>query len=235
METPGYDEFQQTVPVDEYARGKLWEPGDYSQDIEVGEKDGENYFIKDGETGQGLVMPYILADTVAEEIGLDLEIEYDETSGKIIRPEIDGAPTDEYIPGISGFFNKLLGRPIGPEPQKLYEASALKYFIADPDLAPNIVVNEETAEPIDFQRAGTTAEHFYSEFLGDLEEVFTHLNRDFSRREFEEVTEDLAGEADLESLREGLEEGFESHETRRSGRREDAAVRKTLGNFERFR
>ena len=235
MEAPGYEQLQQTVPLPEYARGKIWQPGQYPQEMEVAEKDGQKYFIKDEEKGKGLVMPYILADTVAEEIGLDIEMSYDEEAGKIIRPEIEDAPTDEYIPGVSGLFDKLAGRPLGPEPEELYEASALKYFIADTDVAPNIVVNEESAEPIDFQRAGATAKHFYSQFLDDLEEVFDHLNRDFSQQEFEQVISSYAQQADIQGLEENLREGLESHETFRSDRREDAVVRKTLENFERFR
>lgn len=235
MNLPEYRDFEETVPLEEYARGKLWDPGEYSHNTEVGEKDGYNYFIKDEETGKGLVMPYVLADTVAKETGLDLEIKYDKEAGKIIRPEIDGLPTDEYIPGISGFLRKLTGKPLGPEPQKIYEASALKYFTADTDVAPNIVVNEESAEPIDFQRAGATAEHLYSQFLDGLEEVFGHLNRDFSKKEFEQVVNRYAKQADIEGLEEDLFVGLEEHETFRTESREDAVVRKTLENFERFR
>lgn len=235
MEAPCYEQLQQTVPLPVYARGKIWEPGQYSQDIEVAEKDSQTYFIKDEKTGNGLVMPYVLADIVTDEIGLELDMKYDEEAGKIIRPEIEGAPTDEYIPSISGFFDKLTGRPLGPEPEELYEASALKYFISDPDLAPNVVVNEETAKPIDFQRAGSTAEHFYGEFLKDLEEVFDHLNRDFSQQEFEETVSSYAKQTDLEGLEQNLREGLERHETFRTASREDAVIRKTLENFERFR
>lgn len=235
MAIPSYEEMGETVSIHEYARGEPWDTGDYSHNMEVGFKDGETYFIKDDETGQGLVMPYVLADTVADEIGIDTEISYDGRAGKVIRPEIDGVPTDEYVPGFSGFFNKLAGRPLGPEPEEIYEASALKYFIADSDVAPNIVVNEEAAEPIDFQRAGSTAEHFYSEFLNDLEEIFDHLSRDFSREEFEEVVSGYAEEADLEKLERELRKGFETHDTFRNERREDSVIGKTLENFERFR
>lgn len=235
MEIPDYREFEEIMPLEDYARGKIWAPGEYSHDTEIGEKDGQKYFIKDKETGQGLVIPYVLADTVAEEIGFDLEIKYDEEAGKIIRPEIKGAPTDEYMPGILGMFRKLAGKPLGPEPQELYEASALKYFIADTDVAPNIVVNEESAEPIDFQRAGATAKHFYNEFLDDAEEVFDHLNREFSQQDLEEVLRDYAQQADIEGLEEDLREELETHETFRTESREEAVVRKTRQNFERFR
>lgn len=235
MEIPEYQDFEETISLTDYARNKAWYPGDYSENTEIGEKDGETYFIKDEKTGQGLVMPYVLVDTVTDEMGVDLEMEYDTESGKIIRTEIDGVPTDEFIPGVSGFFDRLTGRPFGPEPEKIYEASALKYFISDPDLAPNIVVNEEIAVPIDFQRAGSTARHFYSEFLNDLEEVFDHLNREFSQKEFEEVLNSHAKEADIEELEENLFEGLETHETFRTESREDSIVGKTLENFERFR
>lgn len=235
MDIPDYEDFQQKVSVSEYSRGRLWEPGDYSDGIEVAEKDRQAYFIKDEETGKGLVMPYVLADTVAEGIGFELEMRYDEEAGKIIRPEIEGTPTDEYVPGVMGFFNRIAGRPVGPEPQELYEASALKYFIADSDVAPNIVVNGENAEPIDFQRAGVTAAHFYGEFLRDLEEVLDHLNREFSQRQFEDVVSGYAEEAGVESIERSLRDGFEEHETFRTERREEAAIRKTIENFERFR
>lgn len=235
MEVPRYEQFQETVPIEEYAREKTWLPGQYSEDMEVAHLNGQTYFIKDEETGQGLVMPYVLADTVGEEIGLEPGINYDSEAGKIISPEIEGAPSDEYVPGVRGFFNKVAGRPLGPEPEKLYEASALKYFIADTDVAPNIVVNEDDAEAIDFQRAGATAQHFHTGFVSDLEEVFDHLNRDFSREEFEDTLSSYAQQADLEGLENDLIEGFERHETFRSPRREEAVIDQVLENFESFR
>lgn len=180
-------------------------------------------------------MPYVLVDIVTDDIGVDLKIEYDTESGKIIRPEIYGVPTDEFIPGVSGFFDRLTGKPFGPEPEKIYEASALKYFISDSDLAPNIVVNEEIAVHIDFQRAGSTARHFYSEFLNDLEEVFDHLHREFSQKEFEEILNSHAKEADIKGLEENLLEGLETHETFKTDNRENAIVGRTLENYERFR
>ena len=235
MDLPSYEQFDKTVPIQEYARDKAWQPGEYSQSTEVGFKDGETYFIRDTDTVQGLVLPYVLADTVSQQLGYDLEIDYDEENEKIIRPEIDGVPTDEYIPGVSGFFKKLLGEPFGPEPEELYEASTLKYFIADTDVSPNIIVNEDTAEPIDFQRAGATAKHFHISFVDDLGEVFGHLNREFSQDEFEETLSRYAQQADIQGLERDLREKFESYDTFRNGRKEDAVVRKTLENFERFR
>jgi hypothetical protein len=235
MTVPSYGEMEDKISINEYAQGKQWEPGGYSHDIEVGFRGSETYFIKDEETDRGLVMPYVLAHTVAEEIGMDLEMKYDENAGKVIRPEVDGVPTDEYIPGVTGFFNRLVGRPIGPEPEELYEASVLKYFIADDDVGPNILVNEDNAEPIDFHRAGNLGEHFYSQFLDRLEDAFGHLNRNFSQREFERVVNDYTEQANLEVLEEDLREGFNTHGTFRTEKREDSAIDRTLENFKRFK
>lgn len=47
MEILEYQDFEETISLTDYSSNKAWYPGEYSENTEIGEKDGETYFIKD--------------------------------------------------------------------------------------------------------------------------------------------------------------------------------------------
>ncbi|MFB6174726.1 MAG: hypothetical protein ABEJ87_01980 [Candidatus Nanohalobium sp.] len=232
--TPRYDEPEDITPAEEVA-GAVGTSTEYSSEMEIGEKDGQKYVIKDEEAGQGLVVPYIIVDAVAEETGLETGISYDPEAGKIIRPEVSGEIPEEYGLNLTTLIDKLRGNPIGPDEQDLYEASALKYFARDSNLEGGLKLTDEGVEAVDFKRAGNLGEHFYSSFLREMDDVFDHLNQDFSRRRFEETVGGLAEEADLEALGNRLEEGFEQYDSGTTERKQEAVIDRVLEGFREFR
>lgn len=232
---PNYNDLEEVQSLQEYARDKLITPGEYSRDIEVGKLGSKIFYVQEANNVASSVAGSLMADTLMDELDVEgPEIFHDEESEKILVEEVPGVPSNQYR-AINGFkmAKHILGKELRGNRDQVNEAIGLKYFLGDPDIPPNIVVTEESASPIDFDKTGKQANRPLEEAEEYAEEVYTHFNWHFSQKEFEDTLEAMVEEVDLSELENELYSRTKN--ASESERRIERLIGDTIENIERVR
>jgi hypothetical protein len=233
--TPAYRDLEDVQSINEYMRDKLIEPGEYSRDTEVGFIGSKAFYVHDEESVGTNVTGAMMADVLMDEIGIEgPEIFYDKEEGKVLVGELPGVPTTDYRATSPWKMAKhMLGRELEGDREKVDRAIGLKYFLGDSDIAPNIVVTEASAVPIDYDRTGEQSIKGLEEAKEHAEEVYSHFNWEFDGERFESVLEDISRNVDVEDLEEEFTEVVS--EAPENSRRKDYFVKNSIENIWEFR
>lgn len=233
--TPSYSDLEGLQSIDEYTDDKLIEPGQYSGETEVGFIGSKAFYVQDEENKATSVAGALMADTLMEELDVEgPEVIYDIENGKLLLGEVPGVPSNDYrATSAWKMARHILGGELEGDREQVNRAIGLKYFLGDSDIPPNIVVTEDSAAPIDFDKTGEQACNALSQAKDYAEEIYTHFNWEFDGKDFETTIERMAEKLELEGLERKLREKVSEAPELES--RKDYMVRNSLENFEEVR
>lgn len=231
----GYQDLSDLQSLQEYAEGKVMTPGQYSGETEVGFIGSKAFYVHDHDAPGTSVSGYLMADVLMDELDIEgPQIHYDEENEKILVEEVPGVPSNQYrITETQKMARHIIGKELEGNREQLNEAVGLKYFLGDSDIPPNIVVTENSAYPIDFDKAGEQSEKSFEQTRNYAQEVYEHFNWDFSELEFRNDLKEMVEEIDLEKLKSELRGAIET--APETSHKKDYLIRNSLENVRKVR